>query len=346
MVLPKPAADQRGVERVLRPLGAGGAAEEALGVGLVVTEQEVRCRSIRPRPRLEAHQAQRGVPGEHRPVLGEQLRPRPVALGVPAPGPGIAEPQGGQHVEDGGLWPAVGEGEAEPHVVRGGLGVLGQHVEVPVAVEDAGVENLELRLHPPPLAVHLQQLGIGKGPLRILVERLEVAGGRGGVEEVVQLLHVLPVVSLQAIEAVEPLLEDGVLPVPEGDRQAETALAIGDPQQAILTPAIGPGARHVVGEVPPRFPGRGIVLPHRPPLAVGEVGTPALPVLDPPGVLRQPLRLRVGGPGRGHGNGPQAKQHTSAAATGEQPQESACAKRGRYLEDRFLPWSLPPKPPV
>src|SRR5262249_61820234 len=107
-----------------------------------------------------------------------------------------------------------------------GLGVVDADVEVAVPVEDAGVEQLVLRSQPAAAAVLLDELGVRERPLRVLVEPLEVAGGRRGVEEVVQLLHVLAVVSLVAGEAVEPLLEDGVVLVPQRERETEPALAI------------------------------------------------------------------------------------------------------------------------
>ena len=44
----------------------------------------------------------------------------------------------------------------------------------------------------------------------------------------------------------------------------------------------------LVGQVAPAFPIGGVVLAHRPPLALGKVGTPALPVLLAVAVLGQP----------------------------------------------------------
>jgi len=165
----------------------------------------------------------------------------------------------------------------------------------------SSVEQLVLRRHPSAAPVLLDEIGVGERSLRVLVERLEVAGRRRGVEEVVQLLHVLAVVPLVAVETVEALLEDGVVLVPQRHRQAEPALAVGDAQQAVLSPAVCPGARRVMGEVVPRLSGGGIVLADRSPLAVREVGTPALPVLRALPVLEQALRLGIEGPGVGHG---------------------------------------------
>ena len=71
------------------------------------------------------------------------------------------------------------------------------------------------------------------------------------VEVEVALLHVLAVVALGAGQAEEPLLEDRVAAVPEGQGEAEPALAVGDAQQAVLAPAVGAAAGVVVREVVP-----------------------------------------------------------------------------------------------
>ena len=322
-----PAVHHRLVDGVLRPAAPRRRAEEPLRVGLVVAEQQLgRQVPGRDGPGLEAEQAQRGVPGECVSVLAEELGTGPVALGRPLPRPRVAEPQRGQDVQRRRLRSAVHHGEPHPQVVRRGLRVLHPHVEVAIAVEDAGIEQLVLRQHPSSPPVLLDELGVGERALRVLVERLEVAGGRRGVEEVVQLLHVLAVVALVAVEAVEALLEDGIALVPERHGEAQPALAIGDTQKPVLSPAVGPGARRVMREVAPGLARGGIVLAHGSPLAVREVGTPPLPVLRALAVLQQALRLGI--EARGSDTVSVANQHTSEAATGDQRQEPASA-RGR-----------------
>src|SRR5262245_4792453 len=49
-----------------------------------------------------------------------------------APRPGVPKPQGRQHVDFGGLWPAVEDGNLDEYVLRIGFGVLDEDVEVPV----------------------------------------------------------------------------------------------------------------------------------------------------------------------------------------------------------------------
>src|SRR5262249_17399391 len=81
-------------------------------------------------------------------------------------------------------------------------------------------------------------------------------------------------------------------PVPERQREGEAALAIADPEESVLTPAVGAAAGVVVRKVVPRRARRGVVLAHGAPLPLGEVRTPALPVTDAQRVVRQPLILR------------------------------------------------------
>ena len=87
--------------------------------------------------------------------------------------------------------------------------------------EDPGVEQLELRLEPVPVAVPGDERLVGKRRLRVLVEVLHVRMGRGAVEVEVILLDVLSVVPLAVGQAEEALLQDRVGPVPEGEPEAQ-----------------------------------------------------------------------------------------------------------------------------
>ena len=133
-----------------------------------------------------------------------------------------------------------------------GLGVLDEDVEVAVVVEDAGVEQLELRLVLAAAAVLLDQPGVGKLALRILVEHLQVGVRRRGVEVVVELLHVLAVVALAVGQAEQALLEDRIAAVPQRQRQAQPLLVVADAGDAVLAPAIGAAARWSCGDSPRR----------------------------------------------------------------------------------------------
>ena len=72
--------------------------------------------------------------------------------------------------------------------------------------------------------------------------------GRRRVEVEVVLLHILAVVAFAVGQSEEPLLEDGVLPVPQGQAETEVLLVIGNAGDAVLAPPVGARAGLVVGE--------------------------------------------------------------------------------------------------
>ena len=158
-----------------------------------------------------------------------------------------------------------------------GLRVLDEHVEVAVVVEDAGVEQLVLRIAARAPAVLRDEILVRKGPLRILVEHPHVRVARNVVEVEVALLHVLAVVALVPREAEQALLEDRVRAVPQREREAQPLPVVADAGDAVLAPAIGARARVVVRQVLPRRAVGAVVLAHRSPLPLADVGAPAPP---------------------------------------------------------------------
>src|SRR5262249_24681838 len=151
--------------------------------------------------------------------------------------------------------------------------------------EDAGVHELELgRLAAQP-SILLDQAGVREFILRILVERLGIAVRGRRVEIEVTLLHVLAVIALRPRESEQTLLEDRIASVPQGERETRPSLAVGETEQAVFAPAIGPASCVIVREIVPGRAARRVVLTHRAPLTLGEVGAPALPVLLARGVL-------------------------------------------------------------
>ena len=212
--------------------------------------------------------------------------------GARAPGPGVAEPDRGQQVEGRRVRSPIVHRDADQDVLGRGLGVLHDHVEVAVLVEHAGVEQLVLHLVPPPIPVGPHQVVVRVRLVGILVEVLHVRVGRRGVEVEVVLLHVLAVVALAVGQAEEPLLQDGVLAVPQGHAEAEQLPVVRDAREPVLTPPVGPRAGLVVAEVIPGVSGLAVVLAHRAPLALAEVGSPLLPGLLLARLL-EPILLRA-----------------------------------------------------
>src|SRR5207244_9102798 len=97
------------------------------------------------------------------------------------------------------------------------------------------------------------------------------------VEVEVVLLDVLPVIAFGPGESEQPLLEDGVSLVPQRQAEAQALMVVRDAEKTVLTPPIRPRARVIVREVLPGVPSGRVILAHRAPLTVGEIGAPAPP---------------------------------------------------------------------
>ena len=208
------------------------------------------------------------------------------------PRPGISKPQRREQMEPGGLRPAVVDGDPDQDVVRTALGVLEKDVEVPVVVEDAGVDQLVLELLPRPALVRFHQVPVRELPLRVLVEVLHVRVRRRRINVEVILFGILAVVALAVGEPEGALLEDRVALVPQGEGKAEALLVVRDPAEAILAPAIGARPGLVVAEVGPRVAVLAVVLADRAPLPLAQVRAPLLPGDARLAGLVQPLLLR------------------------------------------------------
>jgi hypothetical protein len=85
------------------------------------------------------------------------------------------------------------------------------------------------------------------------------------------------VVPLAVGQTEEPLLEDGILAVPQGQREAQELPVVGDPRQPILAPAVGPRTGVIVAEVVLGIARLAVVLANGAPLALREIGPPLLP---------------------------------------------------------------------
>jgi hypothetical protein len=142
------------------------------------------------------------------------------------------------------------------------------------------------------LAILADQSSVRVLGLWILVEGFHVRVRRRRVEIEPAFLDVFAVIAFVTGQTVQAFLEDRVVLVPERDGEAEPALAIGDAEQAIFAPAIGAAARVIVRK---RFPNRvaavRVILPHRRPLAFGEIRSPALPIVGACGILAQTGRF-------------------------------------------------------
>ena len=279
-----PPVDEPGIEGVLHPGRPVGNADEALGVRLVLGEEQLR-RALGVEEAL-AEARLRGADHEVAGAGGELSQAR--ARRIASPRPGIAEPKRREQVERCLLRAAIVHADLDQEVFWAGLRVLDEHIEVAILIEDTGVEQLVLEVLPAPATVGRDQLVVGVRRLRVLVEVLHERVGRRRIQVEVVLLDVLAVVALAVGETEEALLENGVLAIPQGEREAEQLTVVGDSREAVLTPAVGPRARVVVAEIAPGIARLAVVLAHRAPLSFAQVGAPA-----PPGLLALPCLLQA-----------------------------------------------------
>ena len=188
------------------------------------------------------------------------------------------------------------------------LRVLHEHVEIAVVIEHAGVEELVLHVVPGAPAVRLHQVGVRIRRLGVLVEVLHVRVRWRAIEVEVVLLHVLAMVAFAVGQPEEPLFENRILAVPEGQAEAEALLVVGNAGDAVFAPAVGARAGMVVREEVPGVAVLAVVLAHGAPLSFTEVRPPLFPGgLQLAGLVQSDLFC-------GHGNTSQVLVRFSSAA--------------------------------
>ncbi len=190
---------------------------------------------------------------------------------------------------------AIVNGDARQNIFRPGLGVFHKHVEVTVVIKNARVEEFKFGLTRNRLAprIFLHKLVVRKGPLRILVEHLEIRMRRGRVEVVIQFLHVFAVIALRIRQAEQPFLENRILAVPQRQRETEVLFVVADAGDAVFAPAISPAARIVMRKIIPRRAARRIIFAHRAPLPFGKIRAEKFPLHFAGMIFREPLFFRI-----------------------------------------------------
>ena len=264
--------DDEFVEGVLEVAARIRLAEQPAAIGLVLREEPGRVglavQPVRAQLRRLRHD---DVAVERQFGFAARIAPRPR----------VAKPQLRQHIDVGVFRTAIVDRDPDQNVRRRRLRVFGDDVEVAIGVEDAGVEQLELRIEVAAPPVFFDQLRIRESPLGILVERLEIGVRGRRVQVVVALLDVLAVVAFAVGQAEQPLLQDRVVAVPQRQGETQDLLIVADAVQAVLTPAVGPAAGGVVAERFPGRPARTVVLADGAPLTLAQVRAPLLPSESP-----------------------------------------------------------------
>src|SRR3954447_6894597 len=97
---------------------------------------------------------------------------------------------------------------------------------------------------------------------------------RSAVDIVVALLHVLAVVTLVTVETEKALFQERVLLVPKCECEADVLMAVANPPDTVLIPAVGTRTGLIVGKIVPNSPFLAVVLAHGRPCPFGKVGSP------------------------------------------------------------------------
>src|SRR5262249_27543017 len=130
------------------------------------------------------------------------------------PGPGVAKPQVWQDMNRGRLRTTIANFDAYADIFRARLGILDKDVKIPLAIEDARIEQFILPLIITQLFTLLNELLIGIGRLGIFIEILHVGMRWRRVEVEVVLLHILTMIGLRGDQAKQSLFQNRVFAVP------------------------------------------------------------------------------------------------------------------------------------
>ena len=193
------------------------------------------------------------------------------------PRPRVAIPQCGKQVQAGILQAAIVDRDANQDVFRRSLGILDKNVEVTIIVEDPSVDEFVLQLVSGASLVGDDDVLVGIGPLRVLIQVLHVRVRGRAVQVEVIFLDVLAVVAFRIDESEEALFQDGIFPVPQCQGEAQQLLVITDTCKTVFPPAIGPRAGLIMGEVIPGIAVGAVVLTDGSPLTFAEIGSPFFP---------------------------------------------------------------------
>ncbi len=220
------------VDTVLGKRRAVRRSVEASRVGVVVAEQELWSSPVGRIAYVQGVGTQVRMGREDRPTVGRGAQVRPHAIAIPRPG--VATPQGGQHVEGRPRWAGVAYDYPHQDVVRLILCVVDLHDPVAVVIEDTRVDQFVLGLGARAAGILRDQLLVREATLGVVVAPAQPGGAGQGVQVPPALLDILAVVALAVGQPEHPLLEDRVLAIPQGERQAHPGQHVGDAGHAVL----------------------------------------------------------------------------------------------------------------
>ena len=175
------------------------------------------------------------------------------------------------------LRPPIGYTDLDQDVSRRRFRVLDKNVEISVLVKDAGIEQFVFRVVAASSPAGLDKIAVRICVLWVFIEILHVRMGWRTIQVKIIFFDVLTVIALAIGQAEQPLLEDRVLAVPQGESETQPLMVIAKAGEAVLAPMVSAGASLIMREVIPGVAVVAIVLTYRPPLALAEIRSPLLP---------------------------------------------------------------------
>ena len=198
-------------------------------------------------------------------------------IAVVAPGPIVAIPQ---HREYKNRPPALRDvfyGNTHQDVCGIAFRVLYQDIKVTV-VKNSGVLQLVFTLVFRAGCITLSQLLVRESLCGILVEHAHVGVGGRRIPVKKELFHIFAMIPFRVREAKKPFFQHRVFAVPERRCQTKPLFWAADTGDTVFAPPIGVRHGTLIRSGVPCVAGVAVVFPHRTPLTVAHVGSPALPV--------------------------------------------------------------------
>src|SRR5579863_4301262 len=129
-----------------------------------------------------------------------------------------------QYVDFGGVGTAVECFYTDADIFGRFFSVLDEDIEVSVVIKDACIQQFVLRLRSPS-ATFVDQLPVGKLPLRVLIEHVHVTVSGQIVKVEPVLFHIFAMIGLVGGETEHALFENGVAAVPKWQGENQQLIA-------------------------------------------------------------------------------------------------------------------------
>src|SRR5581483_3972930 len=99
------------------------------------------------------------------------------------------------------------------------------------------------------------------------------------IEVIIQLFHILAVVTLRVRKAKIPFFYYWVFFIPKCYGKTQILLIVTNTRNALFAPAVGFTTGHIMGDIVPRVAISAVVFTHSAPLAVAHIRSPFFPAI-------------------------------------------------------------------